>query len=269
MLLAPPLLIMTLLFIVPIGLLVWLSLMDGGEFSLAGYAELTDPLYIKLILFTWQLAAIVTVICLVMAYPIAYILANVENTLSRWIVLFLVIAISLSVLARTYSWIIILQRNGILNRALIEAGIINSPLSLVYNSLGVLIGMVHILLPFMVLTLVPMLRAVNPGLVRSALSLGAHPITAFTRIYFPLSLPGVVAGCMLVFAMAIGFFVTPAILGGGRASTIAMAVQTQIEVLADLRLAAATSIVLLLMTVTVLLLYEKIAGVDRIFGAAR
>jgi len=268
-LLIPPLILMFLLFIVPIGLLVWLSFMASGTFSLAGYAELVSPVYLRLLLFTWQLAATVTILCLVISYPIAYLLASIENAFARWMTLALVITLSLSVLARTYSWVIILQRNGIINRALIETGVINSPLSLVYNTLGVHIGMVHVLLPFMILTLVPMLRSINPSLVRSALSLGASPLTAFLRVYFPLSLPGVIAGSMLVFAMAIGFFVTPAILGGGRSSTIVMAIQTQIEVLVDLRLAAATSMILLLITVVVLFLYEKIAGIDRIFRNSR
>ncbi len=181
----------------------------------------------------------------------------------------LLITLWLSVLARTYSWIIILQRNGIVNRLLIGAGLVDHPLSLVYNETGVTIGMVHILLPFMIMTLVPALRAIDPNVVRSALSLGARPRVAFRRVYFRLSLPGVVAGSILVFTMALGFFITPAILGGGRTSTIVMAIMDQVQVLVDLPLASATSVALLAISVLILVLYEKIAGVDRIFGVGR
>ncbi len=129
--------------------------------------------------------------------------------------------------------------------------------------------MVHILLPFMVMTLVPSLAAIDPALVRSALSLGARPRAAFWRVYFQLSLPGVVAGSILVFTMGLGFFITPAILGGGRATTIVMAIMSQVEQLVDLPLASATSVTLLAISLLILVLYERIAGVERVFGARR
>jgi ABC-type spermidine/putrescine transport system permease subunit I len=266
---AAPLTAMALLFVVPLVVLLWLSFFGNRDFSLQAYAELTRPVYGRLMLFTLELAFIVTLICVVIAYPIAYLLANIEGAFARWMTLALLLALWLSVLARTYSWIIILQRHGIVNTLLTWSGLTDTPLSLVYNKTGVYIGMVHILLPFMVMTLVPMLRSIDPQLLRSALSLGANPWKAFWRVYFPLSLPGVVAGSILVFTMALGFFITPAILGGGRASTIVMAIKDQVQVLVDLRLAAATSVMLLIISIGILLIYEKVAGVDRIFGRGR
>lgn len=267
--LALPVVVMTLLFLVPLGYLLWLSFGGPAGFSLNSYRQLSAPFYVNLALFTLQLAFLVTIACALIAYPLAYMLANIESALSRFMVLSLLISLWLSVLARTYSWIIILQRNGVVNDLLQYAGITDKPLSLVYNQTGVYIGMIHILLPYMVMTLYPTMRAIDGSLVRSALSLGATPWTAFRRIYFPLSLSGLVSGSILVFTMAIGFFVTPAILGGGSANTIVMAIQNQVQVLVDLPLAAATSIVLLLVSVIILVVYEKIAGVEKIFGEGR
>ena len=268
-LLIAPLAMMTLLFLVPLLYLAWLSFGGPGGFSLTGYRELAAPVYLRLALFTLQLAFVVTVACAVIAYPLAYLLAHVEGALMRFMIVALLISLWLSVLARTYSWIIILQRNGLVNAVLTGTGLTDAPLSLVYNETGVYIGMIHILLPYMVMTLLPTLRSIDLSLVRSALSLGATPAQVFRRIYFPLSLSGLVAGSILVFTMAIGFFITPAILGGGRVNTIVMAIQNQVQVLVDLRLAAATSVVLLVVSIAILFVYEKIAGVERIFGKSR
>lgn len=264
--LALPVVAVALLFVAPMAQLAALSLEDG---SVVGYAELLRPVYFRLMLFTFELAITVTLLCTLLGYPLAYLLAAMPSRQGRLIMIVLLLSLWLGILARTYGWVVILQRNGILNEVLQSAGLIQAPLALVYNQTGVYIGMVHILLPFMVITLIPMLRAIDPALVRSATSLGASPWFAFRRVYLPLSLPGVLAGAMLCFAMAIGFFVTPAILGGGRASTIIMAIKNQLQVLVDLRLAAATSIVLLVLSVAALVVCDRVAGVDRIFGAAR
>lgn len=268
-LMAAPLAAMAVLFVLPLAELGWLSVTGHGGLSLVAYGELLRPVYGRLMLFTLELALIVTILCLIIGYPVAYLLANLDGRQGQWMRLALLITLWLSVLARTYSWIIILQRNGIVNRVLIGAGLVDHPLSLVYNETGVLIGMVHILLPFMIMTLVPALRAIDPNVVRSALSLGARPLVAFRRVYFQLSLPGVVAGSILVFTMALGFFITPAILGGGRTTTIVMAIMDQVQVLVDLPLASATSVALLAISLLILVLYEKIAGIDRIFGVGR
>jgi ABC-type spermidine/putrescine transport system permease subunit I len=264
-----PMVLMAALFIVPLAYLVWLSFGGPAGFSLAGYRSLGAPVYLRLGLYTFELAFIVTIACAVIAYPLAYLLANIQALVGRLLIFSLLISLWLSVLARTFSWIIILQRNGVVNSLLMSTGLTRQPLPLVYNETGVYVGMIHILLPFMVMTLVPTLRAIDASLVRSALSLGATPWTAFRRIYLPLSLSGVVSGSILVFTMAIGFFVTPAILGGGRVTTIVMAIQNQVQQLVDLRLAAATSVVLLCISIAVLSLYEKVAGVDRLFGKGR
>lgn len=269
--LAVPLLAMVVLFVAPILVLLWMSFGGGGGegFNLAGYRALLQPVYLRLLLFTLELAFYVTLATAVLAYPIAYLMVNLPGRFAQWMAVALFISLWLSFLARTFSWIIILQRNGIVNNLLQGAGIVDRPLALVYNATGVYIGMIHILLPFMIITLIPALKAIDPAYMRAALSLGARPSKVFWQVYFPLSLPGVVAGSMLVFTLAFGFFVTPAILGGGRTPTIVLAIRDQIQQLGNLQLAAATSMVLLVICLALLIAYDRIAGVDRLFDKGR
>ncbi|MDP3339286.1 ABC transporter permease [Frigidibacter sp.] len=266
-LMALPLAAMVLLFIAPILVLVWMSFGGGSADAapFAGYQALLQPVYLRLLGFTLQLALTTTLICALLAYPIAYLMVNIESRFNQWMAITLFIALWLSFLARTFSWIIILQRRGVVNNFLVGTGITDQPLELVYNKLGVYIGMVHILLPFMVITLIPAMKAIDPAYVRAALSLGATPAKVFRQIYLPLSLPGLVAGSMLVFTLAFGFFITPAILGGGRAPTIVLAIRDQIQQLGNLQLAAATSMVLLVICLGLLVAYDRVSGVDKLY----
>lgn len=262
---------MAMLFVAPILVLLWMSFGRGsGEgFSLRGYEALLQPVYLRLLLFTLELAFYVTLATALLAYPIAYLMVNVPGRFAPWMAIGLFVSLWPSFLARTFSWIIILQRNGIVNNILQGVGITDTPLQLVYNATGVYIGMIHILLPFMIITLIPALKAIDQTYMRAALSLGATPFKVFWQVYFPLSLPGVVAGSMLVFTLGFGFFVTPAILGGGRTPTIVLAIRDQIQQLGDLQLAAATSMVLLVICLALLILYDRVAGVDRLFDRGR
>lgn len=266
-LMAPPVIAMVILFVAPILVLVWMSFGGGtqGASLFAGYQALMQPVYLRLLGFTLQLAFITTLLCALLAYPIAYMMVNIQTRANQWMAVTLFIALWLSFLARTFSWIIILQRRGVVNEMLMGAGITSQPLELVYNQLGVFIGMTHILLPFMIITLIPAMKAIDTAYVRAALSLGATPLMVFRQIYLPLSLPGLVAGSMLVFTLAFGFFITPAILGGGRTPTIVLAIRDQIQQLGDLQLAAATSMVLLVICLGLLLAYDRISGVDRLY----
>jgi ABC-type spermidine/putrescine transport system permease subunit I len=268
-LLSVPVGVMLVMFVLPLLILLWLSFAGTGDWSLQGYRDLAQPVYLRLLGFTLYLAGVVTLICAVLAYPIAYTFAHIETKLNRWMAVGIFVSLWLSFLAKTFGWIIILQRNGIINDLLMWSGLIGSPLRLVYNETGVWIGMVHVLLPFMILTLVPALRAIDQAYIRAALSLGSGPFRTFWLVYFKLSLPGIVAGSILVFTLSFGFFITPAILGGGRVTTIVLAIRDQVQVLGDLRLAAATSMVLLAVCLAVLVVYDRVAGVDRIFGRGR
>ncbi|MDE1154725.1 MAG: ABC transporter permease [Acidobacteriaceae bacterium] len=257
---------MIVLFLAPIMVLVWMSFGGGTAApAFAGYAALMQPVYLRLLGFTLQLAIFSTIICAVLAYPIAYLMVNIRSRINLWLGVALFISLWLSFLARTFSWIIILQRRGVVNNLLVNLGLTDQPLELVYNKLGVYIGMVHILLPFMVITLVPAMKAIDPSYVRAGLSLGASPAKVFRQIYLPLSLPGLVAGSMLVFTLSFGFFITPAILGGGRAPTIVLAIRDQIQQMGDLQLAASTSIVLLVICLALLIIYDRVSGVDKLY----
>lgn len=265
-LLVLPMLAMLVLFIAPLGMLMWMSV-DGGDagLTLDGYRGLAQPVYMRLLGFTLELSFWVTIACVILAYPVAYIMANLPGRFAKWMAVSLFISLWLSFLARTFSWIVILQRNGVVNDILTGTGIISTPLKLVYNETGVYIGLIHILLPFMIITLVPGMKAIDPAYARAALSLGASPFKAFRQVYLPLSAPGLAAGSMLVFTLAFGFFITPAILGGGRTPTITLAIRDQIQELGNLQLAAATAMALLVICLAILLVFNRLAGVDRIY----
>ncbi|WP_138464254.1 ABC transporter permease [Poseidonocella sp. HB161398] len=266
-LMAVPMAVMALAFVLPLLVLLWMSFGGGSSegFSLKGYGDLMQPVYLRLLGFTLQLALVTTLACALLAYPLAYLMVNIRSRFGAWMGMVLFVTLWLSFLARTFSWIIILQRRGVVNNLLVNTGLIDQPLELVYNKLGVYIGLIHILLPFMVITLIPAMKAIDPAYVRAALSLGATPGRVFREIYLPLSLPGLVAGSMLVFTLAFGFFITPAILGGGRAPTIVLAIRDQIQTLGNLQLAAATSMLLLVFCLGLLVLYDRISGIDRIY----
>ena len=264
-LLSLPLVAMAVLFVAPLLVLLYISF--GGwasSFNLAGYERLAVPVYWRLLWFTLQMAVTVTVACAVLAYPIAYLIVCFKGRFAQLMALGLFVSLWMSFLARTFAWIVILQRNGIANSFMMNIGIIDEPLSLVYNTTGVYIGMIHIMLPFMIVTLVPTMSAIDDAYLRAGLSLGGRPFQVFRQVFFPLSMPGVVAGSILVFALSFGMYITPAILGGGRAPTIVLAVRDQISKMGDLQLAAATSMVLLAICLGILIFYNWIVGVDRI-----
>ncbi len=266
-LLALPVVAMVVLFIAPLLVLLWISF--GGwsdHYNLDGYAGLAAPVYRRLLLFTLQLAFTVTIACAILAYPVTYLMVCFKGRFARLMMLGLFISLWMSLLARTFAWIVILQRNGIINTMLMATGITSEPVPLVYNEIGVYIGMIHIMLPFMIVTLAPTMAAIDTAYIKAGLSLGARPFQVFRQVFLPLSMPGVVAGSILVFALSFGVYVTPAILGGGRAPTIVLAVKDQIQKIGDLQLAAATSMVLLVICLGILFLYNKVSGVDNILS---
>jgi ABC-type spermidine/putrescine transport system permease subunit I len=265
--LLPAVAVLAALLVLPLIRLVRLSFEHAGSVTFAEYRQLfTNTAYLRVFWMTFQLAAIVTVLCLLIGYPVAYAIAQASPRVRRWMMLPLLVGLTLSILARTYAWIVILQRHGLVNALLATLGLTSHPLTLVYNRFGVYVGMVHILLPFMVMVLLPTLRAVDPTLTTAARSLGAPPSKAFRLVFLPLSLPGVIAASTLVFVMALGFFITPAILGGGHTTTISMVVQTEVQDLLDWNLASAMAITLLAISLLALLVYDRFANVDRLYG---
>ena len=206
----------------------------GASYTLANYrAFITDPFYLEMLLRTCWLGLLVTFSCLVIGYPVAYYLAR---TASRWrgMALFLVISpLLVSAIVRNIGWFPLLSQSGLVNWALLKLGVIGSPLALINNFTGVVIGLVHALLPFMILTLTTVIQRIEGDLEEAAANLGAGPLEVFWRVLLPLSLPGVVAGSLLVFTMAISAYTTPAILGGNRVLVMATYIAQQFRTVLD------------------------------------
>jgi len=238
-----PLLFVFSFFLYPL-LRLFITSFHGGDLS--GYERaLTDSLYAGVLLDTVRLALVVTAICFVLAYPVAYLLSNASRLWAAIGFGCLLLPFWTSVLVRTYAWMILLGRNGIVNRTLLDLGFITEPLPLLYNETGVVIGMVHVLLPYMVFPIYAVMLRIDRDLPAAASGLGASPWRVFTRIYFPLTLPGAYAGAVLVFVVALGFFITPALLGGGRVMTIGLLIEQQVRQFLDWPFAAALSALLL------------------------
>ena len=214
LLLAPALILFLGVFIVPL-LGVLYESVGRADFTVHHYVEVfDDAVLIQVLVRTIVLSLVVTAICLLLGYPIAYVMLLSSGWMQRFIALLIVLPLWTSLLVRTYAWMVILGRKGLVNEALITLGAIDAPLSLLYTRFSVYVGMVHIMLPFMVLPLFAVMRRIDMRLVSGAWSLGASRTMAFFFVFLPLSLPGILAGSLLVFILSIGFFVTPALLGG-------------------------------------------------------
>ena len=240
---AAPLVFLLVLFLYPVVRFLLVSV-EGG--SLANYDKaLFDGLYLRVLTDTFRIALVVTAITLVLGYPVAWFLASAPPRWAAVGLVFLILPFWTSVLIRTYAWSVILGRNGVINRALLDSGVIDEPLRLLNNEIGVLIGMVHVLLPYMVFPIYAIMRRQVPTLLLASRGLGAPGPQTFLRVFLPLTLPGILAGTTLVFVLSLGFFITPAILGGGKVMMIAVLIEQQVRGLSNWPFAAALSTVLL------------------------
>jgi putative spermidine/putrescine transport system permease protein len=221
---------------------------------------LTSEAYLHTFLNTIEIAVSVTVLCLLLAYPLAFVIANARSLLRSIMLVFVLLPLWSSVVIRSFAWMIMFQRHGVLNDALMAIGLITRPLQMLQTSFAVLVGMVHILLPFMILPLVSSMRAVDQNLVRAARVLGAGPVRRFLRVYLPSTMPGIVAGCFLVFIPALGFYITPALLGGPKSTMIAVLIEQAVSIYLDWPLASALATILLVITAALYILYARLAG---------
>lgn len=253
MLSAPGLALVVLLLLVPVLWLSWLSFFDAaGNPSLENYERMLRPVYQKTFFTTFQIAGIVSFFCVVLGYPVAYLLSQVPERVANVLLVFVILPFWTSILVRTYAWLVILQRKGLINDWLLSLGLIDDALPLVHNKLGTIIGMVHIMLPFLILPLYASMRAIDPVLLRAAANCGASPSRAFYEVFLPLSLPGLAAGVGLVFVLCLGFFVTPALLGGGRVGMWAMQIADNISLYGNWGAASALGVILLVVTFAIL-----------------
>jgi len=266
-LLLPALVLLVVLFVYPIARLLVTSVYADGQFTLEHYRRIVEvDLYLRVLRTTFVIALQVTGICLVLGYPLAYFLASLRPRTARLLMILVLIPFWTSILVRTYAWMVLLQRQGVVNRWLLELGLIDEPLRMMYNRIGVLVGMSHVLLPFMVLPTYAVMRGIDRTLLRAAANLGASPVQAFLRVFLPLSLPGVAAGSLLVFILALGFFITPALMGGRTDMMIAQLIETQIRTELNFSFAAALAAVLLVITLVIFAIYNRLLGIDKMFG---
>jgi putative spermidine/putrescine transport system permease protein len=256
-LLLPVLLLLLVWFVAPLTELLRLSFSDRRG-PLAAYAELLgSAVYRQVFLNTLILAFDVTVLCVVLAYPTAYLLTRLSGWRRAVAFYCVLVPLWVSVLVRTFSWMLLLGTSGPINGALVSLGLIEQPLTLLFNTTGVTIGMVHVLLPYALLPIYSAMLAIEPRLLLASEGLGAGPATSFRRVYLPLTLPGVGAAAAFVFLLALGFFVTPALLGGIRNVTASMLIDNFVNEQLVWPLAAAASFCLLALILALLLVASR------------
>uniref|UniRef100_UPI00374C8C0C ABC transporter permease n=1 Tax=Rhodoferax sp. TaxID=50421 RepID=UPI00374C8C0C len=220
----------------------------------------------KILLRTFEISAVVTLFTLLLGYPLAYWLSTLSARKANMFMILVLVPFWTSVLVRSASWIVLLQTNGLVNRALIGLGVTDDPLPLLFNRLGVIIAMVHILLPFMILPLYSVMKSVPATYLRAAVSLGSSPIAAFFRVYLPQTYPGVGAGGLLVFILSIGYYVTPALLGGADDQMLSYYIANYTNVNVNWGMACALGAVLLSATLVLYALYRKVVKSELSLG---
>jgi putative spermidine/putrescine transport system permease protein len=221
-------------------------------------------LYVEVILRSLSVALTVTIAALILAYPMSYLFASLRPMLAAALLLLVLLPFWTSTLVRTAAWLVLLQREGLVNSTLLGVGLIGAPLPLIFNRFGVVIALTQVLLPYMVLTLYSVMRGIDGRYVRAAHSLGASPWQAFTRIYLPLTVSGVGAGCLLVFILAIGSYVTPALIGGRHDQMLSYYIAFNINQTVNWGLSAALSVMLVAVVFALYVMYGRIAGLGRV-----
>jgi putative spermidine/putrescine transport system permease protein len=263
----PAALLFVLFFVLPFAVMAGLSLLSGNPvsnpnvaFTWRNYARLLDSdLYVDALIATLRIGVVVTALSLVVGYPLAHCMARMRSRLGHGLLLMAVVAPMLTgIVVRTFAWMTLLADRGVINTTLAWLGWIEKPLPLMYDEFGVVVGLVHIYVPFMVLTLVGVIGRIDPALEEAARNLGAGRLRTFLEVTLPLSLPGILAGSLLVFALAISAYVTPVLLGGGNVLTLPMLIYQQVSASFNLGFAGALGVVLLAVSLVLVVAYNAI-----------
>ena len=264
---APLVLLFVTLLVYPVGQLLLLSVYSDGAFTLAKYRQLFESsVYVNVMLITLKISLWTTLLSVVAGYPVAYLVASLRaDRKARWL-FWVLLAFWTSFLVRAFAWIVILGRNGVVNQLLTALGLQDTPTNLLYSLGAVLVGMVHALMPLAVMTMLAVMENIDRNLPRAALTLGARPGTAFWRIYFPLSMPGVAAGAIMVFVTAIGFFIFPQLLGGRKEIMITQLIIEQVQQLMNWGFAGSISVLMLVVVLAVFALYDRLLGLSTMTG---
>lgn len=266
---APLVVLLLVLLIYPVGQLLLLSVFGEKGFSLAQYYRLFESsVYVNVLLITLKISLWTTFFAVVAGYPVAYLISSLTAKRKTSLLFWVLLSFWTSFLVRTFAWVVLLGRNGVVNQLLQALGILDAPANLLYNFGSVLVGMVHALMPLAVLTMLSVMENIDRNLPRAASTLGARPGTAFWKIYFPLSMPGVAAAAIMVFVTAIGFFITPALLGGRKETMITQIIIDQVQQTMNWEFAGAVSVLLLVVVLVVFAIYDKVLGLSTMTGGA-
>jgi spermidine/putrescine transport system permease protein len=266
-LISPTLIYLLLFMILPLLLVVVLSVLTRGPYgnvvyqiNLANYTRLIDSLYLKILWYSLETAALTSVFTILIGFPMAYYIARAPRQQRSLLLFLILVPFWTNFIIRIYAWIMILRTEGLLNSLLLNLGIIKVPLDILYTPTAVLIGMVYEFLPFMVLPLYTSLEKIENAQMEAAADLGARPWQVFMRITLPLSVPGMIAGSILVFIPAMGMFVVPDLMGGAKTILVGNLIRNQFLTARDWPFGAAASMLLLVLTLVVTLLYTRKAG---------
>lgn len=263
----PGLIFLALIFVYPFAETAWRSITDPGPENYDIFR--TDPVYVRSLVTTFVTALIVTVTALLIAYPYAYLMYRAGPKLTVLLTILVLLPFFTSLLVRTYAWTVWLQQTGIINSALLNLGVIDSPLSLMRNTLGVTVGMTHALLPFMVFPIFASMLRIPKDLVPAAQTLGASQSYAFRTVFVPLSMPGMVSGSLIVFVMSLGYYVTPALLGSPDNAMLSELIVNQVEMQLEFGVGAAIGVVLLVATLVVLAIGSRLVGFRNLVSGGR
>lgn len=257
----PSVILLIVCFVLPLTWLLFQSLIDtqSGHLGLANYSSLlTSETFYHIIFNTFLIAAIVTCVSLLLGFPLAWLLAVLPRGWSALVFGIVLLSMWTNLLARTYAWMVLLQSSGIINRALIGLGIIDTPLALVNNLVGVTIGMSYIMLPFIVLPLHATISAIDPSTLRAASLCGANKRQVFLYVFLPSCMPGIAAGCLMVFVMSLGYFVTPSLLGNASNMMMAEYISQLVQSMLDWGHGSAAAFILLTITMVLYLLQLRL-----------
>jgi len=269
LLILPSALLFTLFFFLPIGLMAAMSMLTGNPvvmphvaLTMRHYARIAgDPYYLEVIWTTIRIGLLTTGFALLIGYPLAHWMARIKSRAGHALLLMAVLAPMLTgIVVRTFAWMTLLSDKGVINQILMSAGLITKPLPLMYNETGIVVGLVHIYVPFMVLTLTGVIGRIDERLEQAAENLGASPLRAFFEVTLPLSLPGILAGSLLVFALAISAYVTPILLGGFQIMTLPILIYQQISANFNIGFAAALGMILLVISLLLVFAYNRVLG---------
>ena len=268
-LVTPAVLLIVVTMVLPVGWLFYLSVLsDSGSFSAQHYLKMLEqPSYARTFRMTFEVSLMTTGLCLLLGYPLAYFLAELPKRIANVCMIAVLLPLWTSLLVRTYAWLVLLQRKGLINTWAIDLGLWNEPIALVHNLTGTLIGMVHVMLPFLVLPLYSSMRAIDRNYLRAAANLGASPTRSFWFVYFPLSFPGLITGSLIVFILCLGFYVTPAVLGGGNVTMVSSRIANDIEIFFNWGAASALGVVLLVLTLLLIWIASRLMRFSRAPGA--